>query len=464
MKQLFTSLFLFIVCQNIHAQEELGEINTEILSFINLGQVHNYSAVNSKTNELATLITVNGKMNVHLTDSSFKEIAPLLERRLNNGFKNYLVGHKTKEKEYSFIYSNKLRSGLTIFSFDFKSRETKRTDVDLGYKGERIIEAFSSFNNRFFVFFGGIDNHLIVRELNKENDVLVEIGRFKIEDFKIGKKKIRFRDHFLYSKAYYQSFTDKIPTNIYNAQHKYKKYENENTIVFTCENVDAGTSIYAFDINSLNLQSHFVPYPEAKIKSYATHNSYISGGLIFQISADLRELNLKIADFKNEIKKEYYVTKDDEITFTNTVMSQKGTTALPFQNKREFDKTSKLLRKVAEGTVGVFVHQKNERYEITFGGTRDNMLTLLSSAAISVPTPGILIPTGSNDKTVKVTGLFDSDFEHIDEDLEMNTFDLIEEFQDDLSRDFNANLFSLSGQTIYSYIDKKNDRIRFIGF
>lgn len=460
-------LYIFIIAfpiSYLFSQEEVASISTDALGLINMGDIINYSASNTNDQEIATLLTVNGKMNVHLMNSELNEIEEPLSRSLNNGGLNNLVGHKIDGRIYSFIYSDNVRNALAIFSFDFNSRETKKTKVKLSYSGERIVEAFSSFNNRFLIFYGTKDNEIVLRELNENNDKLIEIGRFPVEDLTVGKDKIRFKNHFLYSKARYTSFTDKIPTYIYRVQSTYKKYQSKDYIIFTVENKELGTSIYEIKMDaSPSLNTYFVPYPKARIKSYATHNSFVSGNLLFQIAVDLREMAWRVTDFEGNIKKEYYVTKDDEIFFTNTVMKQKGATALPFQNKREFDKTSKFLRKVSEGTVGIFAQTNEKGYEITFGGTRDNVLAILLNSATSAAAVQNVAFVNS-EKVIKFTGLFDRNFNHQEGDLEMNLVDRIAEFQDDLKRDFNYNVFHYKGAIYYSYVDKKGDCIRYIRF
>lgn len=446
-------LYFFITCTYLNAQQQVGALNIEKIGTFNKT---NYSISSAENNNTVTLLTYDGKMTAYHLDKNFKSLAEPITRDLDNGGLNNLVGHKILGNSYSFIYSDNVRNAFAIFTFDFDSNTSSKSRIDLSYSGERIVEAFSSYNNRFFVFFASTDGDLILRELADDYTSLTELARYAITDKNIDGEPIIFKRQFLYTKANYVLMGDNTPSPLAKSFPKYKLFNEDNMLILTVENSDVGTSVYRIDLKSLQLDEHFLKYPVGKLDDYEEFNSYVSNGFLFHIAVSNKEMTLQMKDFTSELIKEFYVTKEDEITFKNSIVAQKGANTIPFQRKRTFDDTAKFLRKISSETVGVSVHYGNSVYEVTIGGLKDNVAS------------GLLMISGgyygNTDQITQITCLFDQNFDHIDGTVELNFFDRIAAFEKELKRSTNSNIFYCNGSLFYSYINKKEKELRYLEF
>ena len=449
-KNFIISLILILGVLRTYAQEEVAKINLADLDGGSLKSM-NYSAGNYDNDHIVTLLTSKGKMRAHLFDSNFNELKSPITRKLNNGGLNKLVGHKIQGNTYSFIYSNNIRNAFVAFSFNFDTGKSTKHVIDFSFKGERVVEAFSSFQNRFFIFSVSLDGKFILRELDDTAQNIIKIANYQLTNKTIGKKIIRYRDHFLYSKAYYTMINDKEPASIVTALYRFKLFNQDNSLILTCENREYGTSMYTVDLETLEFKDYFLPYPKGKIKDYQHFNSFVSNNHVFQIANSERELTLQIKTSDNTIIKEYYATKSDSLNFKNTVIKQEGRTSLPFQKKRRFDGTAKFLRRMNDGQVGVSVQHKEDKYEVIIGGTRESVT-------------GFLLTGTGNTQTYQITSLLDKNFNHIPEPIEMNTFDRISAYEGELKKNDNPTIFFDEGFLYYSYIDKKNKMLHFVRF
>lgn len=437
-----------------NAQEQVGKIDIEQIGTFSKTN-HSISSTNS--NNIVTLLTYDGKMKAYHFDEQFNSLEYPLSRKLDNGGLNNLVGHKIIGNAYSFIYSDNVRNALAIFTFQFDERTTLKNRIDLDYSGERIVEAFSSYNDRFFIFFASTDGELILRELSDDYTSLVELARYSITDKEIAGETIKFKRQFLYSKANYVLMGDNVPSPMAKSFSKYKLFNEDNKLILTVENGDIGTSVYVIDLQSLKLKERFFEYPKGKVDKFQEFNSYISNKTLFVIGVSNKEMTLQIKNLFNEFNKEFYVTKDEEITFKNSIIKQKGGTMIPFQGKREFDDTAKYLRKISSEIVGINVHYNQGAYEVNIGGLKDNIamgMLMVASGSYGVDT----------DQITQITCLFDENFEHVNSEVEMSSFDMINEFEDNLKRDTNSNVFYSNGELLYSYINKKEKELRFLKF
>ncbi|MBT8244236.1 MAG: hypothetical protein HKP48_02865 [Winogradskyella sp.] len=129
-----------------------------------------------------------------------------------------------------------------------------------------------------------------------------------------------------------------------------------------------GTLTYTFDLKTYNISEKIYDYPKGKIDDYKRYNSFIHKDKIFQLASSKKEMSFQVKDLNNRLIKEFYLTKEDSILFKNGPIIQEGRTALPFQNRRELEASSKYLRKISSGNIGLSVLKVDRLYEITIGG------------------------------------------------------------------------------------------------
>src|SRR5690606_40152917 len=63
--------------------------------------------------------------------------------------------------------------------------------------------------------------------------------------------------------------------------------------------------------------------------------------------------------------------RDASISFKNTPIIQEGATAVPFVNRRELEESSKYLRKITSGDLGITVLKQDNHFYITLGGYKE---------------------------------------------------------------------------------------------
>ncbi|MCB0400163.1 MAG: hypothetical protein KDD26_11195, partial [Winogradskyella sp.] len=136
-------------------------------------------------------------------------------------------------------------------------------------------------------------------------------------------------------------------------------------------------------------EQHVYEYPKGKIDDFEKFNSFICDDKIFQIASSRKEMSFIIKDLNNTVLKEFYLHRDKPIAFKNGPIIQEGQTAIPFKTTRELEATSKFLRKVSSGNIGVSIIKVADLYEITIGGYK-------------------LVPTGGPGFGMTSTTAFDS--------------------------------------------------------
>lgn len=453
MKKITILLFLLLNNHFFFAQEEVAQLPIEKGGLFNSQKINFSTQIHNKQ-YLANLFVDNGEMNVRLLNSRFEVISPTLVRRSDYGITNELIGHKQNDSIYSFIFSNEQHTRLVVSSFNFSTNTTERNKIDLNFKGERIVEAFTSFKNRFFVFSASVNGELILRELNSENNSLIEIARFPIDDQKFDNDRVKFKYHFLYSKAVYASLKDDTPASLEKAFHTYKVYGQGNKLILTAESRNIGTAMYLIDINKNTIDYKLVKYPQNETNSLEKFNSFVSNNVLFQIGCSSKSFVMTMKDNEGSILKRYSFNSDESINFKNTPFIQEKD--LFFSVKNDIENSKRFLRKVSAENVGISVQNKNDSYELLIGGRKENLVMGLLSVSSA-----IVLPTS---QTISFTSILDKDFNHIEDAIPENTFELLKDFEKDLKRNSTDNIFIVDNCLFYSYIDEKNNLLRFIKF
>lgn len=434
-------------------QEEVAQLP------VNKGGILNSRGLNFSTQiynskYLINLFVDNGTMNVRLLDSDFNQISKTLERGSDYGLSNELVGHKKSDSIYSFVFSNDKRTRLVITTFDFTNDTSERNKIDLNFKGERLVEAFTSHQNRFFVFSASIQGELILRELNHSNTALIEVARFTIDDKKFNNDKIKFKYHFLYSKAFYTTLRDDTPASLEKALQTYKVYGQGNKLILTCESSGIGTSVYAISLDDKTLDYKLIEYSQNENNDLKKFNSFVSNDVIFQIGISSQNFLMTIKNMEGSILKEHGFSSGDSITFKNTPILQEK--EYFFSIKNDFENSRCFLRKMSSEIIGISVQNKNDSYEILIGGRKENVLMGLISV-----TNAIVLPTS---QTIAFTSILDKNFNHIPGPIPNSTFEMLKKFEKNLKRDSHENIFLFNGVLFYSYLDNKDKMLKFIKF
>src|SRR5690606_15640921 len=90
-----------------------------------------------------------------------------------------------------------------------------------------------------------------------------------------------------------------------------------------------------------------------------------------QIASSKDEMRFLINDLSGVLITDYFVKRDASISFKNTPIIQEGATAVPFVNRRELEESSKYLRKITSGDLGITVLKQDNHFYITLGGYKE---------------------------------------------------------------------------------------------
>lgn len=232
------------------------------------------------------------------------------------------------------------------------------------------------------------------------------------------------------------------------------------------------TSLHIIDLNSLTLTTKVYDYPKGKKDDLETFNSFILDDRIIQLGSSRDEMVIHIKDFDGSVLKEYYIDRDEPIAIKNSPIIQEGRTALPFVNRREMEETSKFLRKVTSGKIGVTGYLDNGEYYFTIGGYKNvqsgggmmmmpggaGTYTNVSAGNISIPTYNPVWYSYTSYNSTKSTFFntrFDLDYNYVEKEEESNIFERIKEFKKEVKYDTAEDVFFHQDKLYFGYFDKK---------
>ena len=164
--------------------------------------------------------------------------------------------------------------------------------------------------------------------------------------------------------------------------------------------------------------------------------------------------------------KKITLNKEETIGFKNTPIIQEGGA---YAKYREMEKTTKFLRKISQGDLGVSVYKLFDDYVITLGSTKEvatgGGFAPIGFGAFPVATAGAVTVTFnptfyayggySSTKAVRIECLFDNDLNHLEGEISLNVFDVIDDHAEKLPSVEVETVFKLDNQHIWGYYSKK---------
>jgi len=124
-------------------------------------------------------------------------------------------------------------------------------------------------------------------------------------------------------------------------------------LYITFDNVSESTLMYVVSLKDYSIERKEFDYPKGKLDDFKKYNSYFVDDKLFQIASSNKEIVLLAKTLEGNLIKSYYFDNQTPINIKNSLIIQDGKTALPFVTKREFEQTSKFLRKISSGSLGI---------------------------------------------------------------------------------------------------------------
>ncbi len=430
---------------------------------------------NTVTNDLTVLLVERKDVYAYLFNSDF-ELQSQFQTELIKSKYDEPLGFKLTNSKQHILFSNSKRKQFAVLTLDFETKNSTATELDFNFEDELFIEALP-YKNKLYVLSSTKNQEIIIREMTDNLDFkLINTMKIDQEDVSLYERK-NYSTFSLFgtSKSSIQKIDPRVPNSIEQTSHTNKLFQYDNLTYLTFEIEDFGTLVYTLNLEDLSYQVKTYAYPKGKLDELKRFNSYISPQYFYQIASSKDEMRFLINDISGSLIKEYFVKKDASISFKNTPIIQEGATAVPFVNRRELEESSKYLRKITSGDLGITVLQQDNHFYITLGGYKEvntgggmimtGGVTTVGSSNIVVMNPTYFSYNSyTSSKSTYFTSKLNSEFDHVKGKISENAFEKIKKFSTKFKYITAENVFFHNNQLYYGYFDLKKATYSLITF
>ena len=477
MTKRYIQILVLLLTLNLPSQELVLSFKNEDLS--RRTSKDSYTLTNKKNNDLALIIMERKIIAAYLFNSEFKEVQQFETLNIKSKY-NEVLGYRVDSNTYHVLYTNNNHSKFAILQLDFNSKTSYSTEIDLNLnKGEVFLDAIN-YNNELYILSGDNASTLTIRQLDS-NDSFNVIKTFILEEISEDSSLISSKyaiGSFILSGYESRNITKidpRTPSSIERASNSNKLYQDKEMIYLTFDSNDDATIFYTINLDELDLKVKTYAYPKSRVnESFKKFNSYVFQKNIYQIASSKDEMVFEIKDFDGNLINDYYVNRDMTINFKNSPIIQEGATAIPFINTRKFEQTSKYLRKISAGNLGINVHFLNELYYITLGGYQEintsGISPIVSTPAMTSAGFTSFNPTFHNYNFYTVTKstffntILDLNFKHVKGEIKENSFDKITKHKEDKPYLTAEDIFYYNNELYFGAFNLKESEYNLIKF
>ena len=450
---------IFSLALNTNAQEEIITFKNDLkTSSSDIKEV--IPIVNKKNDALSIFFIDSKKIYGYLFDSNFKNSQQLSQDFKGKQFDKLIGNSITENNDYRVYFSNEKYSKFSSVNFSFKQNTAIIKELELELKKEKFIESVN-YKNTF--------NLLTL----SDKEPILNIYVFD-ENANYKKHQINFTGVAFYDKKSKEVVLNellekitKIKENDLNSidlsSELSKLYVNDKELIFSFDQNKDSTQIILIDLKTFEKQVRKLSKPlNDTVSKQKKSNSYINDQRLFTIAASKNQFTFACQDLTTGVLINKYAftgDKNDSISFKNSSIVQMGTI---YKNYRELDQTKKFLQKINYGNVGISLFKMGDNYQIFLGGQHEYKATSGGMGMIRTP-EGVQLSGGtlgakhfnpvlnafnlySNTKTTYIKSLFNSNFEHINVDMQSNAFDKIKNFEENKLKSKNL-------KTVFKYKD-----------
>ncbi len=434
----------------LSSQEKLLTFNNDLkTSSSNIKDV--IPVVNTETDEIAFFVVDAKNVYGYKVSADFNISEKITSEEKSRKYK-VLIGSSASENDsYRVFLTDKKHNNFASVQFSFKESTTSLKEFSIG-NTETFIQTFVSRNQFYLIAGSKLKNELFIYSFDdngnpKKNSIDISSLRF------INKKGTNANLlSLLIQSEDLNKFEENTPNSIELTCKQRKMYVRDHSILITLDHHKMFTQVLEVDLNSFSANSFQFRKPKLGEKSKRT-NSYLNGKNLYTLATTTDQFTIEILNFETgDLIKEYSASKDDEITFKNTGIIQKGGM---YNANRDLVKTKRFLRRIAKGNTGLSARKVNNTYHLTIGGyivQKTNAGMMMPFGGIPIGTIGsatvffnpaqIAFNSFTNNKTTTIESLLDEDFNHIKGEIEENAFD---KMQDYASKN--------KGSTVFKYKD-----------
>lgn len=425
--------------------------------------------VNEENNQLALFFKNRKKIFGYLYNENQELISTISPIEIPKKAQ-VLIGTVYNNDTYTLYFSNNRKTYFSSISINFITKNFNiNNKLKIDIKGEKVIE-FLIDKHRIYIL-SIVKKTSVLKTYELDNNGLVDSKKFDFSNEEI--KSDRGWDYNLYYLLYGNptySTVELIKNDVPNALEKTaaytKLYFKEGKLTLTNNLFDKYTYIATLDLEKATQSFDVINNKDFSEQNLGDNSSsYIFKNYFFNIYSTNKKLNFNVYDLKTKtLIKAFEILKGEAITFKNSPIIHEGG---EFSNYREFEKTSKFLRKVTGSKIGITAYEKNNDIIITLGASETvpqiNMITVGGGFIGGAIGGAILSSFNSYSKTrsTRINCLFDKDFNHKKGEIPLNAFDEINDFIK--SKTFNnhklQSLFKYKDRYIWGALDKSTYRL-----
>ncbi len=438
-----------------------------------------------ETGNLAIFLQDRNRVYGTLYDRSENKIAEVDVSDLSNKFQSF-IGHQIDGKKICLFMKTTNGRSYGRLVYDFEKKTSFNQEFDFKLKREKYINA-TSRRDKMFLF--SIPKHSsTINVYVFGEDAKPKLHALNFKDFEFNdehKQPKNLYDLLKETKGFgYSSeinagqVEENVPNPIETTSKQLKFYNKGEEVILSLDQNPQFTYLIHINLKSFEKKVDKIEKPQLENTSLKLNtNSFMDNGKLFQITSNSDAIKVQVIDLNNENKvlKTFSLKDDEDITFKNTPIIQEGGM---YDSYREMEKTSKFLRKMRNADVGVSFYEQNGRYELTLGSAkkilRGGGMTMYGAGFAGGLVGGAIAVSFNpmwgaysgyiTTKSVRITGLFDKNWNHLIGDVPQNPFDKIKEFADNQDHITAETIFQKDGSFYWGAYNKKNDQYHIYKF
>jgi hypothetical protein len=450
----YTFILLFLaVYANSFAQTILNQFPLELKRSSEYFQILNGE---NEQKEYFAYITDKKKCTLLKYNSALFFKDSLSISRPDNEY-DFMAGMTFSNKGNPQVYwaSNDYKK-IKLIDFDLENHSTSYLDYENDFNREKIIDAFTA-DNVFFILSITTDNKLRFTHFSNsgKNEQVIDLGTNNTEN---GNSV----DNNLLSSIFDFGLT-KIETNLftplYIATAKVKRYLSGSKYVLSFD-LNNQTSLLTINLNDFSVAKEAFPYDNLGKNSGS--NSFLHNDVLYQLTVNKNALSLNAIDLNTKIVLETYRTNaNEDIAFKNSpllLVSENG-------KSRVLKKTSKMLSKIDEESIGLSIYSSPNYNLFTIGGVRQvvssgNML-LGFGLSLGGAMGGTTVDIGGiidadQQQSLYFESFFDPNFKHLNTPFRPLYIDALSDFLNQ-NNPIIYNSYPFQDYIILNYYDKKSN-------
>ena len=466
MKYLFCVIAFLLIHQKASSQEEMINIYTSDLIR------QSFNVVDQKSGNFAVFLEGSNSVLGFLYNENKKEIGRIESTDLPNKYQE-LIGYLIDGKTIILFMNTKNGRSYGVLKFDFENNISTVEELDFKLKKEGYLESLS-IDNTFYLFSRpNHSNQINIYEFNSDLTSTLHEIKFKKDEFLDRRDKPIHLYEILSDPI---KIENKTPNSIETTSKNVKLYNHGKKVSITSDRYKEYTYLINIDLENYNYSSERIFKPPFEDSYFGLRtNSFLFENNLFQIISSSDQLNIQITDIdtKETIKK-YSVKKKEPISFKNSLIIQEGG---GLDKYRELDKTSQFLRKISQAHAGISVLKQDGVFQITYGSaiekTNAGGYVIIGATVGGIGGAIVMASINSittsyygytNTKSVRVTGLFDKNFNHIEGEVPLNIFDRIKLYAENIKGLQAETIISLEDSYLFGYYNKKEKVYKLVKF